>query len=100
MTGAPDLIARVAMAIDACPNLWFRGKKGYYPWEVCRYGATAAEAKIVVVKQFATYEQAEAAHTTLMSEARARAAIDAIKEFLKAADVRKSLLSDGTEEPT
>lgn len=72
-----EVLSSVAAAIDGCPQFWFRENDG--PWEVCRYGSFA-EPEIVVVGQFADYGEAKEAHTKIISEARAAAAIKATRE--------------------
>lgn len=73
-----DMVERVRGAIDDV-QLWKRCNDLHFQppmWEVCRYGS-GDEAEIVVLSQ----SRVEPNLSTIVSEARARAAIEAMREM-------------------
>lgn len=76
-------IRKVAKAIDAVQMFsriddWSSSRKPGYPVEICRYGKRG-EPEIVVVKRFKTGTSESEALRKMVSEARARAAIEAME---------------------
>lgn len=78
-----EMVERVAKAIDAVQlfsrfNDWTSDKVEGLPIEICRYG-NDDENEIVIIKRFPSQKGETAALYEVVSEMRARAAIEAMK---------------------
>lgn len=107
MTETSEMVERVAAAIDAVQlfsrfNDWTSGRVEGCPVEICRYGEDD-EDDIVVVARFGGAITEEEALFRTVSEARARAAIEAMREptfeMIEAGQQENNILPEPRDPP-